>query len=64
MAVVLSFNYENMSNLMTFGTGHPSQKFGQFFYGPFREWGFCWLTFLKVKKSTLSNMVILYIIGM
>ena len=32
-AAVLTFDYENVSNLMTFGTGHPSQEFGHFFKG-------------------------------
>ena len=39
-AVILTFDYENVSNLMTFG-----QKFW-----PFREQGFCRLTFLKGEK--------------
>ena len=49
---------------MTFRTGCPSQKFGQLFLWAISERGFCPLTFLKGKKSTLSNMVILHIIGM
>ena len=49
---------------MTFCTECLSQKFGQFLYVPFRERGLRRLTFLKGEKSTLSNMVILYIIGM
>ena len=61
-AVILTFDYENISNLVTFGTGRPIQKLGQFFV-LFRERGFRRLTFLKGEKSTLSNMVILYIIG-
>ena len=30
-AVVLTFEYENAPNLMTFGSVHPCQKFGYFF---------------------------------
>ena len=30
-AVILTSDYDNRSNLMIFGTGRPSQKFGQFF---------------------------------
>ena len=44
--------------------GVPPKSLGNFFYVPFRERDFCRLTFLKGEKSTLSNMVILYIIGM
>ena len=44
--------------------GVPRKSLSNFFYVPFREWGFRRLTFLKGEKSTLSNMVILYIIGM
>ena len=59
---VLTFDYENISYLMTFGTGRSSQKFGQFFfYVSFRVQGFRRLTFLKGEKSTLSNMVMSYI---
>ena len=42
----------------------PPKSLGSFFYGTSREKGFCWLGFLKVKKSILSNMVMLHIIGM
>ena len=44
--------------------GVPPESLGNFFYVPFRERGLCRLTFLKGEKSTFSNMVILYIIGM
>ena len=44
--------------------GVPPKSLGNFLYVPFREQGFRRLTFLKVEKSTLSNMVIPYIIGM
>ena len=42
----------------------PPKSLGNFFYVPFREQGFRWLTFSKGEKSTLLNMVKLYIIGM
>ena len=48
---------------MTFGNESHSQKFGQFSLESFRERGFRRLILLKGEKSTLSNMVILYIIG-
>ena len=64
MLDVLTFNYENISNLTTFGIGRSSQKFGQFFYVLYRDRGFRRLMFLKDEKSTLSNIVVLYIIGM
>ena len=64
MARSVIIYYENISNLMAFGTARPSQKCRQFFYVPFRERGFRQVTFLKGDKSPLSNIVIFYIIGM
>ena len=50
-AVVLTFDYENISNLMTFATRRCSQKFGQFFYELFRERGFAGQRSLRMKNQ-------------
>ena len=62
--VVLTLDYENISNFITFCSRCSIQKFRQFFYVLFREQGFRGLTSLKGEKSVLSDMVILHIIRM
>ena len=56
-AIVLTFDYENKSHLMTFGTRCASKKFGQFFMGHL-ELVFHRLTFFKGENPILSNIVI------
>ena len=63
--VLLTFDYENVSNLMTFGTGWQSGKFGySFFVRQIGSRAFVTLIFLKREKSNLSNIATLYIIQM
>ena len=50
-AVVLTFDYENVSNLMIFGTGRPSQKFGQFFMGHLGSEDFAGQRALRAKNQ-------------
>ena len=56
-AIVLTFDYENKSHMMTFGTICASKNFGQFFMGHL-ELAFHRLTFFKGENPILSNMVI------
>ena len=62
-AVVLTFYFENIWNLMIFATGRHSKKFAKFFDRPFWERGFRQLTFLKDEDWILSNIVRLSICG-